>query len=536
DVMFGGTDSTASTADWAMSELLKNPKAMKEAQEERFQDWTDPEKFEPKRILDTMVEYNFKVSNFDYIPFGAGRRICPGSTFATSILELLLSNLLCHFNWKLPNGMKFKELDMDQPFGAAIPYSIIFFTFFCFFFVIHKLSSSAKSIKTLPPGPWKLPLIGNMHQLIGSLPHRSLANLANKHHLFPIWKLLEATSKICTLEIFSAKRVQSFRRIREEEISALVSNIAEHEGSFINLSRKISTLTNSVVARTAFGTKTQNVEQMLEIMEQTIKLSSGLSISDLYPSLKFISVITGTRARIMKLHKEGDKVFDDIIRDHREKKRNNVGEAEEDLDIFFAGTQTTATTTEWAMSELLRNPKVMKEAQEEVRRVYGSKGYVDESNLHQLKYLNAVIKETLRLRSPLALLVPRENSESCEINGYVIPPRTKIIINAWAIGRDPKNWNDPETFEPKRFLNTMVDYNFKGSNFEYIPFGAGRRTCPGSTFAMPILELLLSNLLYHFDWKLPKGMRPEELDMDESFGGFVRKKNNLILAPIGYSS
>ncbi|XP_028787656.1 cytochrome P450 71D10-like [Neltuma alba] len=496
-----------------------------------------------------------------------------------------------------------------------IPYSIIFFTFFCFFFVIHKLSSSAKSIKTLPPGPWKLPLIGNMHQLIGSLPHRSLANLANKYGPFMHLKLGQISHiivsspeyakeimkthdqifvnrprilasdifaynstdiifspygnywrqlrKICTLEIFSAKRVQSFRRIREEEISALVSNIAEHEGSFINLSRKISTLTNSVVARTAFGTKTQNVEQMLEIMEQTIKLSSGLSISDLYPSLKFISVITGTRARIMKLHKEGDKVFDDIIRDHREKKRNNVGEAEEDLvdilltiqkdndfdtpfsldnvkavlkDIFFAGTQTTATTTEWAMSELLRNPKVMKEAQEEVRRVYGSKGYVDESNLHQLKYLNAVIKETLRLRSPLALLVPRENSESCEINGYVIPPRTKIIINAWAIGRDPKNWNDPETFEPKRFLNTMVDYNFKGSNFEYIPFGAGRRTCPGSTFAMPILELLLSNLLYHFDWKLPKGMRPEELDMDESFGGFVRKKNNLILAPIGYSS
>ncbi|XP_028799825.1 cytochrome P450 71D9-like [Neltuma alba] len=217
-----------------------------------------------------------------------------------------------------------------------------------------------------------------MHQLIGSLPHRSLANLANKYGPFMHLKLGQVSHiivsspeyakeimknhdqifanrprilasdifaydstdiifspygnywrqlrKIGTSEIFSAKRVQSFRRIREEEVSELVRNIAEHEGSFMNLSRKISTLTNSVVARTAFGTKTKNVDQMLQIMEQSIKLSSGLSISDLYPSLKFISVITGTRARIMKVHKDGDKVFDDIIRDHREKKRNNDGD------------------------------------------------------------------------------------------------------------------------------------------------------------------------------------------------------------------
>ncbi|XP_028784910.1 cytochrome P450 71D10-like [Neltuma alba] len=177
----------------------------------------------------------------------------------------------------------------------------------------------------------------------------------------------------------------------------------------------------------------------------------------------------------------------------------------------------------------------MKEAQEEVRRVYGGKGYVDESQLHQLKYLGAVIKETLRLHSPGPLLAPRENYESCEINGYVIPPKTKIIINAWAIGRDPKNWTDPEKFEPKRFLDTMVEYNFKGSKFEYIPFGAGRRICPGSTFATPILELLLSNLLYHFNWKLPKGMKVEELDMEQPFGAAVRRQNDLILVPIGYS-
>ncbi|XP_028799812.1 cytochrome P450 71D10-like [Neltuma alba] len=492
---------------------------------------------------------------------------------------------------------------------SQILYSIIF-TFFCFFLVIFKLSSSKKPGKNPLPGPWKLPLIGNLHQLAGPLPHRTLTDLANKYGPFihlqlgqlshiivsspeyakeimkthdqifanrprilasdilaynstniffsPYGNYWRQLRKICMLELFSSKRVQSFRRIREEEISALVRNISEHEGSVMSLSRRIFAVANSVVARAAFGKKTKNVEHILEIMEQAIKISSGLSISDFYPSLKFLSVVTGMRARIMKLHKDGDRVFDDIIRDHEEKKRNNVGEAEEDLvdvllriqkkndfeiplsldnikavlqDVFFAGTDTTATTTEWAMSELLKNQEAMKEAQAEVRRVYGSKGYVDESELHQLKYLGAVIKETLRLHPPVPLLVPRENSENCVINGYQIPSKTKIIINAWAIGRDPKNWNEPERFEPKRFLSTSTDYNFKGLNFDYIPFGAGRRICPGITFATPVLELLLSNLLYHFDWKLPEGTK---LDMDESFGVTVKRKNDLNIVPIRY--
>ncbi|XP_028799839.1 cytochrome P450 71D10-like [Neltuma alba] len=321
------------------------------------------------------------------------------------------------------------------------------------------------------------------------------------------WRQLR---KIGTLEIFSAKRVQSFRRIREEEVSELVRNIAEHEGSFINLSRKIFTITNSIVARTAFGKKTRNVEHILENMEKSIKMSSGLSICDLYPSLKFISVITGTRARMMKLQK-GDK------------------------DVMFGGTDSTASTADWAVSELPKNPKAMKEAQEKVRRIYGGKGYVDESELHQLKYLSAVIKETLRLCSPGPLLGPRENYESCESNGFMIPPKTKIIINAWTIGRDSKNWTDPEKFEPKRILDTMVEYDFKVSNFDSIPFGAGRRICRGSTFATSILELLLSNLHGHFNWKLPNGMKFKELDMEQPFGAAVRRQNDLILVPIGYS-
>ncbi|XP_054816732.1 cytochrome P450 71D10-like [Prosopis cineraria] len=139
------------------------------------------------------------------------------------------------------------------------------------------------------------------------------------------------------------------------------------------------------------------------------------------------------------------------------------------------------------------------------------------------------------MHPPVPLLVPRENSEGCEINGYEIPAKTKIIINAWAIGRDPKYWNEPEKFVPERFLDTKVDYNLKDSNFKFIPFGAGRRICPGITFATPVLELLISNLLYHFDWKLSNGMKPKELDVEESFGATMRRKNDLYVVPFKYS-
>lgn len=197
--------------------------------------------------------------------------------------------------------------------------------------------------------------------------------------------------------------------------------------------------------------------------------------------------------------------------------------------MFGAGGETTATTVLWGMSEIIKNPKVMEEAQIEVRNVFDGQGYVDETELHKLIYLKSVIKETLRLHTPAPLLVTRESRERCQINGYDIPAKTRVIVNAWAIGRDSKYWVKAESFEPKRFLNSLIDFN--GTNFEYIPFGAGRRICPGITFALPNIELPLAQLLYHFDWKLPCGIKNEELDMIELFGITVGRKNDLCLIP-----
>lgn len=186
----------------------------------------------------------------------------------------------------------------------------------------------------------------------------------------------------------------------------------------------------------------------------------------------------------------------------------------------------------WAIAEMLKSPIVMEKAQAEVRRVFDGKWDINETGIHELKYLNSVVKETLRLHPSVPLLLPRECRERCVINGYEIPENTKVIINAWAIAQDPDHWFEPNKFFPERFLDSSID--FKGTDFKYIPFGAGRRICPGILFAIPNVELPLANLLYHFDWKLPDGMKHEDLDMTEEFGLTIRRKEDLNLIPIPY--
>lgn len=199
--------------------------------------------------------------------------------------------------------------------------------------------------------------------------------------------------------------------------------------------------------------------------------------------------------------------------------------------MFIGGTDNSASTMEWAMAELVKNPNIMKKVQEEIRRVVGNKSKIDEADIDQMEFLKCVIKETLRLHAPV--MITRESIVGTKLEGYDIPPKTRVLINAWAIQRDPRLWERPEEFVPERFENNLVD--FKGHHNQFIPFGVGRRACPGIMFAMAEVEYVLANLLYWFDWRLPPGQTVEALDMSDVFGLVIRKKVPLCLVPVIHS-
>ncbi|KAH6833480.1 cytochrome P450 [Perilla frutescens var. hirtella] len=204
------------------------------------------------------------------------------------------------------------------------------------------------------------------------------------------------------------------------------------------------------------------------------------------------------------------------------------------FEMFTAGTDTTTSTLEWAMAELLRHPEALGKVQAELRAVIRAGEKVEEEILDELPYLKAVIKETLRLHPPLPFLVPHKAMDSCNMLGFHIPKETQILVNVWAIGRDPKTWKDPLEFNPERFLDPEAAPDYKGHHFEFIPFGSGRRICPAVPLAARVLPLALGSVLHCFDWVLAGGMKPAEMDMKERMGITLRKAVPLKAIPIPY--
>ncbi|EEF47380.1 cytochrome P450, putative [Ricinus communis] len=494
--------------------------------------------------------------------------------------------------------------------------STLLFIFMILRIIWKKSKTRNSTTLNLPPGPFQLPIIGNIHQLVGYVPHLRVTDLAKKygpvmrlqlgeftitvlssaetarevlktHDLNfsqrpnligtdlisynnkdigyspegPYWRQLR---KLCMLQLLSAKRVQSFRTIREEEVSKLISSISSNAGSPIHLRKLINALTFRIISRAAIGKIWKTEEEYVTSMEKLlIELAKGPSLADVFPSIKFFKVISRVmmKVKLEKHFKQVDKIFQDILEEHRatrglgsvesEKEDDlihvlldlqNKGELEFPLmdenikavimDMFIGGTSTSVEVIEWTMSELIKNPRVMEKAQAEVREMFGAKGNVDEEGVHNLNYLKLVIYETMRLHPPAPLVPPRECKENCVINGYDIPAKSNVILNLWALGRDPRYWNEADKFNPERFLDDSVDN--KKNNFEYLPFGGGRRICPGNLFAMAIVELPLAQLLYHFNWRLPAGQSPENLDMTDQQSLAGCRKNRLCLVPNPY--
>uniref|UniRef100_A0A1J3G8H2 Cytochrome P450 71B2 n=2 Tax=Noccaea caerulescens TaxID=107243 RepID=A0A1J3G8H2_NOCCA len=469
----------------------------------------------------------------------------------------------------------------------------------------------------LLPSPSSLPIIGNMHHLSG-LPHRCFHNLSIKYGPVLLLRLgfvpvvvissseaaeavlkthdLDCCSrpktvgmgklsygfkditfapygsywremrKLAVIELFSLKKVQSFRYIREEEVDFLVKKLSESalKQSSVDLSKTFFSLTASIICRVALGQNfnesgffidQERIEEL--VTESTIALGT-FTFSDFFPGGvgRFVDWLFQRHKKINKVFEELDAFYQHVIDDHlkQEGKKNqdivslmldmidihgsgdpfklNMDNLKAILmDIFLAGIDTGAIAMIWAMTELARNPRVMKKAQESIRATLGLKRErINEDDLGKVDYLKLIIKETFRLYPPVPFLLPRETMSHVKIQGYDIPPKTQIQVNVWTIGRDPKRWTNPDDFIPERFADSSVD--FKGQHFELLPFGSGRRMCPAMPMGVATVELGLMNLLYFFDWGLPDGMKSGDVDMEEAGNISIVKKLPLQLVPI----
>ncbi|CAL9070088.1 unnamed protein product [Musa banksii] len=367
----------------------------------------------------------------------------------------------------------------------------------------------------------------------------------------PYWKQMR---RICFTELLGGKRTRFFSSIRMELTHELMRDISKSETAPVNLSDKLFRLANAIICRAAFGKHREHRECFVSIVKDTYQVLGGFCLADTFPSLKFLDVLTGVMSHMHRLHHQIDEVLDEILREHQDDAvTGDDGGRVEDLvdvllrlkddprleipltmdsikaailDMFAAGTETSSTVVEWVMSELIRHPSIMERAQKEVREALKGKNRVEESDMDKLNYMKLIIKETLRLHPSVSLL-PRLCRETCEVMGYKIEAGTRVFVNAWAICRDPQYWDDAESFKPERFEGSSID--FKGFDFEYLPFGAGRRICPAIDFGLTVVELALANLLFHFDWKMPNGMKPEELDMREKMALVVPRQTELKL-------
>ncbi|KAJ0587162.1 putative cytochrome P450 [Helianthus annuus] len=315
-------------------------------------------------------------------------------------------------------------------------------------------------------------------------------------------------------------------------------------------------LTNNIICRVTLGSKfgVKNTDLIRKFMAMFTVFNIGSYI----PWLSWVDLITGSIGRAEKVAKEFDELLEEVIEEHVNKKKIEDAKSDEDeedfidilldlqkynttgfalhkdslkaliVDVLVAGTEATHLALQWTMSELIKNPRVMKKLQQEVAEIAQGRSMISEEDLEKMAYLKAVLKESLRLHPSAPLLVPHKSMQDVKLMGYDIAAGTQVIINAWAIGRDPASWEEPNEFRPERFLNNSI--NYQGLHFEWIPFGAGRRKCPGIQFSVSANELALANIIYKFDVSLPNGIKNEDLDMSEASGLSLQRKSPLLVS------
>ncbi|KAK7291446.1 hypothetical protein RIF29_06592 [Crotalaria pallida] len=366
--------------------------------------------------------------------------------------------------------------------------------------------------------------------------------------------------KLATVQLLSTSKIEMFAPLRSEELGLLVKSLRKAEASseVVNLSDLVRELIENVTYKMVVGRNKEAGSNVKGLVHECMNLAGSFNLADYAPWLGAFD-LQGLTRRAIETSKAYDQVLEQIIKDHEQPSNNtnkdfvdillslmhqpmNPHDDEQKhiidrtnikaiiIDVIAGAFDTSATAIEWAMSGLLRHSRIMKRLQDELENVVGLNRVVEESDLENLPYLNMVVKEALRLYPVGPLLVPHESLEDVTIDGYYIKKKSRILINAWAIGRDPKVWSDnANEFYPERFENNDVDV--RGHDFRLIPFGSGRRGCPGVQLGLITVKIVVAQLVHCFNWELPLGMSPNDLDMTEKFRLSIPRNIPLLARP-----
>ncbi|ONI00394.1 hypothetical protein PRUPE_6G086500 [Prunus persica] len=395
----------------------------------------------------------------------------------------------------------------------------------------------------------------------------------------PYWKFIK---KLTLKELLGNHSINNLVSIRTQEYLRLLRFLGKkaESGEAVNLTEEFPKLWNNVILQMIVGNRGLSAEGRVVLAEeagvlvrQATRLFGEVSLCDFFWACKKLD-LGGFVKRIEETRRRFDVLVEKVIREREELRKKERMEEKEEVkdflatlldmledgsaeveftrlhikalitDLFMAETDTNAISLEWALAELINHPRVLKKAKEEIHRAVGNRRVAGDSDVPNLPYIQAIIKETFRLHPPVPL-VTRNSVQQCKIGGYDIPTNTMLHVNVWAIGRDPKNWESPLDFWLERFLQlgeddgqmSAVDVDVRGQHFHLMPFGSGRRVCRGMNLAMKMLPGVLAALIQCFDWKVDgsdcKKMNGDDvLEMDERPGFTAPRAHDLVCVPV----
>ncbi|BAT97792.1 Cytochrome P450 [Vigna angularis] len=372
------------------------------------------------------------------------------------------------------------------------------------------------------------------------------------------WRILR---RACVAKVFSSKQLDSTEAIRQSKVKELMNYVKEkcEKGEALDIGEVSFTTVLNSISNTFFSMDfahydSDKSQEFKDIIWGIMEEAGRPNVVDFFPIFRmldpqgarrrmngylekliaFFDGLIEERLRLRALENEDkackdvlDSVLELMLEDNSKLTRSHVLHLF--VDLFAAGIDTTSSSIEWAMAELLHNPEKLEKVRKEIQTL-GKGEQLKESDILKLPYLQAMVKETFRLHPTAPMLVPHKPEVDVEIGSFMVPRSAQILINAWAMGRDSRIWTNPNEFRPERFFESNID--FKGKDFELIPFGAGRRICPGLPLAFRTIHIVLASLLCNYDWKLKDGEKYEKMDMQEKSGLISHKAQPLLIIPI----